>query len=174
MRSHGRGFLRLAGAFAALAREHIVAKRKHHHEVLGMLPLVVSSGDPAYVEALLGAIGESQLLYMMVRFLPAVKHPAAQRTRDALRAGLPQTRRAFVTAQEKLWSNPHQLPAAVHVLGLLQEAADDELPSERPYRFDWDNLDLYRCAAVREAAAKRPWSAPHVLRACGGRHRRQA
>jgi hypothetical protein len=190
-------------AFEAFVRKHIVRERAHHHEILGMLPLVVSSGDAKYVDALIGAIGDSQQddgrfgdysrtfayasihlavgrlpprpdrlaagyaaaddraaisfgfgggyhemddLFMMVRFLPAVKHSASQRTRDALRAGLPKTRQAFLEAQHKLVGSPHQLLAAIHILGLLEEAAPDELPSRLPFRFDWDRLELYKCS----------------------------
>ena len=46
---------RTAESFGAFARDHIGSNR-HHHVILGMLPLVVSSGDPQYVDALVDAI----------------------------------------------------------------------------------------------------------------------
>jgi len=38
--------------------------------------------------------------------------------------------------------------AVTHTFGLLQEAFPNEYKSERPYRFDWDKLDLYACKVI--------------------------
>ena len=200
-----------AAAFEAHIRDHIVRRHAHHHEVLGLLPLVVSSGDPKFVEALLGAIADGQdpkghwpaggaldwsrtfaytaihlavgrlpprpekvldimeremargdalsvspvggyhdmdALFVLVRLPAAMKHPRAAEIRAKIRAGLPALRRAFAAAQDRLQQDPHHgMLATAHILGLLQEAAPEDLPSARPYRFDWDKLDLYKCAA---------------------------
>ena len=196
-------------AFEAHVREHIVKRHAHHHETLGLLPLVVSSGDPKFVDAVLKAIADAQdaqgwwpaggrmnwsrtfayaathlaagrlppraeeivglmereltkgerivvspaggyhdmdALFVLVRLPAATKDARAKAILAAIRAGLPEFREAFPAAQGKLVREPHHgMLAAAHILGLLQEAAPEALPSERPYRFDWDKLDLYKC-----------------------------
>jgi len=203
-------------AFEAHVRDHIVKRHAHHHEILGLLPLVVSSGDPNFTSVLLKAIADAQdpaghwpaggrmdwsrtfaysaihlaagerppraekiialmereltkgdrivvspaggyhdmdALFVLVRLPAAINHPRAKEIRDRIRAGLPEFRRALPAAQDKLLADPHHgMLAAAHILGLLQEAAPDELPGDRPFRFDWDKLDLYNC---RRFAAKR-------------------
>lgn len=39
--------------------------------------------------------------------------------------------------------------AITHTYGLLQETFPDEYPSERPYRFDWDRLELYDSQTIQ-------------------------
>jgi len=37
----------------------------------------------------------------------------------------------------------------IHDLGLLQEAAPDELAAERPFHLDQQTLALYKCVVLR-------------------------
>ena len=49
----------------------------------------------------------------------------------------------------EIHQSTHGVLAIVHAFGLLQEAFPDRLPSERPYRFDWDKPSMYRCDVIR-------------------------
>lgn len=204
-------------AFEAHVRDRYMEKEENHHEVLGLLPLVVSSGNPAFVEVLLKALADAQgpdgqwprnkfnwsrtfayasihlaagrippqpekilslmeremtkgyritvspvgsyhdmdALFVLGRLPAALKHARTVEIRDKIRRGLPDFRRAFLAEQGKLATNPHgYMLACAHILGLLQEALPDELPSERPFRFDWDKLELYRCAVIAKVFGK--------------------
>ena len=188
----------------------------HYHDVLGLVPLVASAGDPALVEtllrkvaeqrdpqrgtwprgaprldvsrtfaytalhlaagrlpegagrivdAILDAQGENGLwdperphfhtmdaAFLLVRLPPRLDH----RRRDALaalRRLAAATREALGRGREAYASNPHAILALTHTLGLLQEAFPDALPSSPPYRFEWEVLDQYASAVVREAVA---------------------
>jgi hypothetical protein len=212
--------IREAQAFAAHLREKFVAKGEHHHEMLGLLPLIVSSGDPRFLEAALQAMAETQgphgrwprdasrpldwsrtfaytslhlavgrlpphpdailaamegeltrgdrilasplggyhhmdVLFVLVRLPAAMRHERTQEIREKIRRGLPEFRREFLEKQERLADKPHHhMLAGAHILGLLQEAAPEELPAERPFRFDWDRLDLYECAVLKPHGRK--------------------
>lgn len=50
--------------------------------------------------------------------------------------------------KDRIRQTPHEAQAIVHTFSLLQEAFPDELPSERPYRFDWDRPSMYYCEEV--------------------------
>jgi hypothetical protein len=204
-----------AEAFAAHVHREFALKEEHHHEMLGLLPLIVSSGDPRFLEAALKAMADSQglhgrwprdatrpfnwsrtfaytslhlaagrlppqpqkildlmerelacadkimvsplgsyhhmdALFVLVRLPAAMRHERTQEIRDKIRRGLPAFRREFLEKQDRLADSPHGgMLACAHILGLLQEAAPGELPSQRPFRFDWDRLDLYECAVLK-------------------------
>ena len=57
-------------------------------------------------------------------------------------------RRIFAAEQAALLGDTHRMLAVTHTFGLLQEAFPNEYKSERPYRFDWDKLDLYACKVI--------------------------
>lgn len=187
-----------------------------HHEVLGLVPLVVSVNDDRLTETFFRAIGRQQdpqagtwprgrtnisrtfaytaihlaagrlpsrpeavvdemlrlqddgglwdrdlphfhtmdACYVLVRLPGRIGHRRADAD-AALRRLSRAMRHAFARAQPALLDNPHRMLAVTHTFGLLQEALPDEYPSQRPYRFDWDKLDLYGCDVISRAAGRR-------------------
>jgi hypothetical protein len=182
--------------------------RSHHHDVLGLVPVVVSEGNLA--EVFLQKIGEQQdpatgawprndmsisrtfaytaihraagklprmadaivdnilrlqkpsgiweedlpgyntmdSAYVLVRLPRLIGHREAEAT-VALQRLSAAMRLLIVDAQRDIFANPHRLLAVTHTFGLLQEAFPDEYPSERPYRFDWDKLEMFQCDVIR-------------------------
>lgn len=57
-------------------------------------------------------------------------------------------REIFFQNQAHYCDNPHAMLALTHTFGLLQETFPDEYRSERPYRFEWDRPELYRCEVI--------------------------
>ena len=47
------------------------------------------------------------------------------------------------------------MQAIVHTFSLLQKAFRDDLPSERPHRFDWDKPSMYYCEVIAKEIAGR-------------------
>jgi hypothetical protein len=204
-----------AQAFARHVHDQFAVKEEHHHEMLGLLPLIVSAGDPRFVDAALKAMADSQgphgrwprdgnrpfnwsrtfayaaihlavgrvppqpekilelmekeliqgdkiivsplgsyhhmdALFVLVRLPAAMGHQRTRGIRRKINRGLPEFRREFLQKQDQLATDPHHgMLACAHIIGLLQEAAPDALPSQRPFRFDWDKLSLYDCAAAK-------------------------
>ena len=56
----------------------------------------------------------------------------------------------YAAEQETLLRDPHHMLAVTHTFGLLQEAFPGQYTSQRPYRFDWDRLELYDCQVIRQ------------------------
>jgi hypothetical protein len=85
--------------------------------------------------------------FLIVRLPGALKLPAEERKRirERIRAGVPAIRREFLAGHMKAMESPHRFLAVLCTLALSQEACPEDLPSERPYRWEWDNLDLYKC-----------------------------
>lgn len=185
----------------------------HHHEVLGLIPLLANRNDADWTEAfyrqlarqqnpdngcwpkgrpnvsrtfaytvlhrgvgrmpphaekmidtMLDMQGKSGLwgsqptfhtmdaAYILVR-LPSKLSYREGEARDAL-ARLGGAMRAYVRDQfeEVCREGTHRMLSIAHTLGLLQEAFPDEYPSQRPYRFHWDDPRQYRCdVIVRES-----------------------
>mgnify|MGYP005813554123 CR=1 FL=1 len=53
--------------------------------------------------------------------------------------------------EDRLFGNTHGMLAVVHALGLLSETFPEEFPASKPWRFDWDKPDLFRCDLIRQA-----------------------
>jgi hypothetical protein len=63
----------------------------------------------------------------------------------------PKRDRFYRENEERIHQTTHGVLAVVHTFGLLQEAFPDRFPSRRPYRFDWDQPEMYRCDVIRRA-----------------------
>jgi hypothetical protein len=88
--------------------------------------------------------------YLLVRLPQRVGYREADAL-AALRRLSAAMRRVYAAEQATILGNTHQLLAVAHTFGLLQEVFPEEYPSERPYRFDWDKLDLYDCEIIRSS-----------------------
>ena len=85
--------------------------------------------------------------YILVR-LPKVLGHREGEARQALER-LRQALMPFYQEQrDRIEENPHWMSAIVHTFSLLQEAFPDDLPSERDYRFDWDDPSMYYCESI--------------------------
>lgn len=85
--------------------------------------------------------------YVLVRLPKLISYRQKDAT-DALRKLSTAMLRIFTENQATLFSDTHRVLAVTHTFGLLQEAFPHEYLSERPYRFDWDKLDLYNCEVI--------------------------
>jgi hypothetical protein len=86
--------------------------------------------------------------YVLVRLPPRIGGYRQEEALAALHKLSEAMRRMYATGQATLLDNTHQMLAVAHTFGLLQEAFPEEYRSERPYRFDWDKLDLYVCQVI--------------------------
>lgn len=88
--------------------------------------------------------------WVLVRLPAKIAHRQAE-ARDAL-ARLGRAMRQYVATQfvAVCAEGTHRMLSIAHTLGLLQEAFPEEFPSERPYRFGWDDPRMYYCAAIRK------------------------
>lgn len=178
----------------------------HHHEVLGLIPMVVSARDGELAEALFRNIEKQQnpstgtwprpkteisrtfaytclhmaagklpkrpegivddilrlqnpdglwdeglpqfrtmdSAYLLVRLPKRIRHREADAI-AALEKLSAAMRRVFGENQPDILADTHRTLAVAHTFGLLQEAFPEEYPSERPYRFGWDELGMYDC-----------------------------
>jgi hypothetical protein len=131
-----------------------------------ILARYLPSGDGPLTAGYIGGDGFEAMdkFYLIVRLSIGLGPEVADKVRARYRAGLNQSRRAFLALQK----NPghfktggiHLFLAAIHGLGLLQEMLPDELPSQRPYRFGWEMADHYNCAVIRAAIAEHAESPP--------------
>ncbi len=85
--------------------------------------------------------------YLLVR-LPSRIGYREKDAQTSLRKASDAMRRVFAERQADLMQDTHRMVAVVHTFGLLQEAMREEYPSERPYRFGWDDLDMYVCRVM--------------------------
>ncbi len=85
--------------------------------------------------------------YLLVRLPPQLGHRQADAV-DALWRLAGATRRLVAEQAAAYAINPHAVLALTHTLGLLQEAFPDAFPSKPRFRFDWDDLSQYACAAL--------------------------
>jgi hypothetical protein len=99
-------------------------------------------------DAELPGFGTMDSAYLLVRLAQRIGYRQDEAV-AALRRLSVAMRRIFAAKQATLLDNTHRTLAVTHTFGLLQEAFPDEYRSERPYRFDWDKLDLYVCEVIR-------------------------
>lgn len=184
-------------------------RRGNHHEVLGLIPGIVSVADDALTDALfrniamqqnplsgtwprartnisrtfaytalhrsagrlprmperildeilrlqnaqgtwdtgLPGFGTMDSAYLLVR-IPGIIGYREDDAIAALRRLSAAMRDVFAAEQPAILDNTHRTLAVTHTFGLLQEAFPDAYRSQRPYRFDWDKLDLYACEVI--------------------------
>ena len=185
-------------------------QRGNHHEILGIVPAIVSVGDPELTDILFRGIAKQQnpetgtwpragtnisrpfaytalhlsagrlpnmpekildevlrlqrdnalwdhplpgfhtmdATYLLVRLPPRIGGYRQTEATVALRRVGEAMRGIYAAEQATLLDNTHQTLAVAHTFGLLQEAFPGEYPSSRPYRFDWDKLELYACEVI--------------------------
>jgi hypothetical protein len=92
-------------------------------------------------------------VYVLARLPKRLGYREADAT-TALRRTAKALREVYVWEQEKILAHTHRTLAVTHTFGLLQEAFPEEFPSERPYRFDWDRLDLYDSGTIRKGIGR--------------------
>jgi hypothetical protein len=93
------------------------------------------------------SFGSMDSAYLLVRLPGRIGYRQKDAT-DSLRRLSAAMRRIFAQEQEALLKDTHRMLAVTHTFGLLQEAFPNEYKSGRPYRFDWDKLDLYACEVI--------------------------
>ena len=98
-------------------------------------------------DAGLPSFGTMDAAYVLVRLPPRVGYRETEAA-AALRRLSAAMRRVYAAEQPAILDDPHGTLAVTHTFGLLQEAFPEEYPSARPYRFDWDRLDLYVCDVI--------------------------
>lgn len=187
-------------------------KRGNHHEVLGLIPAIVSLNNselienlfrniekqqnretgtwplaktnisrtfaytalhvavgkiPKMPEAILDAILQMQKesgiwdnnlpgfstmdsAYLLVRLPKRIGYRQKDAI-DSLQRLSAAMRDIYAKNQPTLLRDTHRMLAITHTFGLLQEAFPEEYVSKRPYRFDWDKLDLYACEVIAQA-----------------------
>ena len=89
--------------------------------------------------------------YVLAR-LPGVirfREDSARAALEGLASGLGDF---YSRSRERLMRDPHWMLAVVHTFGLLQEALPGAFPSRRPFRFDWDRPEMYRCEVIARHA----------------------
>ena len=91
--------------------------------------------------------------YLLVRLPSRLGGYRQAEATAALRRVGEAMRRIYAAEQATLLDNTHQTLSVVHTFGLLQEAFPDEYPSSRPYRFDWDKLELFACEVIARRAS---------------------
>lgn len=85
--------------------------------------------------------------YLLVRLPRQAGHrrhesrAALKRLADTLPPHLAAHREAF-------FGNPHRMVSLVHTFSLLQEQFPDRFPSHKPWRFDWERSEFYRCEVI--------------------------
>jgi hypothetical protein len=103
--------------------------------------------DSGLWDAQLPGFGSMDSAYLLVRLARRIGYRQDEAV-AALRRLSSAMRHMYAAKQAVLLNNTHPMVAVAHTFGLLQEAFPDEYRSERPYRFDWDKLDLYVCQAI--------------------------
>ena len=98
-------------------------------------------------DAELPSFGTMDAAYVLVRLPPRIGRRQGD-AEAALRRLSAFMRRVYSEEQPQLLSDTHRILAVTHTFGLLQEAFSEEHPSARPFRFDWDKLDLYVCDVI--------------------------
>lgn len=86
--------------------------------------------------------------YLLVRLPPRIGGYRQAEATAALRRLGEAMRRIYAQEQATILNDTHRTLGVTHTFGLLQEAFPEEFPSERPYRFDWDKLELYACEII--------------------------
>lgn len=103
--------------------------------------------DSGLWDAQLPGFGSMDSAYLLVRLAQRIGYRQDEAV-VALRKLSSTMRHIYTAEQAVLLNNTHRMVAVAHTFGLLQEAFPDEYRSERPYRFDWDKLDLYLCQVI--------------------------
>ena len=184
------------------------SSRSNHHDVLGLVPLMVSRNDPQLIDVFYAKLAEQQdadsgtwpggrpanisrtFAYSVLHMAAGRTPPRAERIVDAilslqdgdgfwrgpgfltmdscfllvrLAPEIGYRTEAALTALERLdeamesiyrarmdqyLGDTHRTLAICHTYGFLQEAFGGKYPSERPYRFDWDNTEIYRSDVI--------------------------
>jgi hypothetical protein len=96
----------------------------------------------------LPSFGSMDSAYLLVRLPGRIGGYRQKDATDSLQKLSAAMRRVFAAGQEALLRDTHRMLAMTHTFGLLQEVFPNEYKSERPYRFDWDKLDLYVCEVI--------------------------
>jgi hypothetical protein len=86
-------------------------------------------------------------IYLLVR-LPRVLGYREQEAMAALgRIKAPMVA-LYLRKEPGLVGNTHSMLAVTHAIGLLSEAFPRDFPCSRPWRFDWDKPELFRCELI--------------------------
>jgi hypothetical protein len=88
--------------------------------------------------------------YILVRLPAVLKHRQAEAAAALERLAL-ALQRFYREHAERIHQSTHGVLAIVHTFGLLQEAFPQRFPSQRRFRFDWDQPAMYRCDVIRRA-----------------------
>lgn len=91
--------------------------------------------------------------YILVRLPPVLAYREEESRRVLERLALALDR-FYRESETQVHQSTHNMLAVVHTFGLLQEVFRDQFPSERPYRFDWDQPSMYRCDVIRRESER--------------------
>ncbi len=89
-------------------------------------------------------------IYLLIR-LPALIGHKEREARAALERIKSPMLALYQAKKDSLQGNTHSMLAVVHAIGLLREAFPAELSCARPWRFDWDKPELFRCDLLGRA-----------------------